>query len=82
MPAREGAARGSATSLVADAHAAGLFVPTYTFRNEAKYLAGVDKGDPAAEYLAFFRAGIDGVFTNFSNTGFAARKTCLAEMGR
>ena len=70
------------TSLIADAHAAGLFVHTYTFRNEAKYLAGVYKGDPAAEYLAFFRAGIDGVFTDFANTGFAARKTYLTETGR
>jgi len=70
------------TSLIADAHAAGLFVHTYTFRNEAKYLAGVYKGDPTAEYLAFFRAGIDGVFTDFSNTGFAARKTYLTELGR
>lgn len=70
------------TSLIADAHKAGLFVHTYTFRNEAKYLAGVYKGDPAAEYLAFFRAGIDGVFTDFSNTAFAARKTYLAETGR
>jgi glycerophosphoryl diester phosphodiesterase len=57
-------------------------VHTYTFRNEAKYLAGVYKGDPAAEYLAFFRAGIDGVFTDFSNTGFAARKAYLTETGR
>jgi glycerophosphoryl diester phosphodiesterase len=70
------------TSLIADAHKAGLFVHTYTFRNEAKYLAGVYKGDPAAEYLAFFRAGIDGVFTDFANTGFAARKSYLAETGR
>ena len=70
------------TSLIADAHKAGLFVHTYTFRNEANYLAGVYKGDPAAEYLAFFRAGIDGVFTDFSNTGFAARKSYLAETGR
>jgi glycerophosphoryl diester phosphodiesterase len=70
------------TSLIADAHKAGLFVHSYTFRNEARYLAGVYKGDPAAEYLAFFRAGIDGVFTDFSNTGFAARKTYLTETGR
>ena len=70
------------TSLIADAHAAGLFVHTYTFRNEAKYLAGVYKGDPAAEYLAFFRAGIDGVFTDFANTGVAARKAYLTETGR
>ena len=54
----------------------------YTFRNEQKYLAGFYKGDPAAEYLAFFRAGVDGVFTDFANTGVAARKAYLAETGR
>lgn len=70
------------TSLIADAHKAGLFVHTYTFRNEQKYLAGFYKGDPTAEYLAFFRAGVDGVFTDFANTGVAARKTYLAETGR
>ncbi len=70
------------TALIADAHKAGLFVHTYTFRNEAKYLAGVYKGDPAAEYLAYFRAGIDGVFSDFANTAFAARKTYLKETGR
>lgn len=70
------------TSLIADAHKAGLFVHTYTFRNEPQYLAGFYKGDPMAEYLVFFRAGIDGVFTDFSNTGFAARKTYLTETGR
>ena len=70
------------TALIADAHAARLFVHAYTFRNESKYLAGVYKGDPAAEYLAFFRAGIDGVFTDFANTGVAARATYLKETGR
>jgi glycerophosphoryl diester phosphodiesterase len=57
-------------------------VHVYTFRNEQKYLAGFYKGDPTAEYLTFFRAGVDGVFTDFANTGFAARKTYLAETGR
>ncbi|CAN5325150.1 glycerophosphodiester phosphodiesterase [soil metagenome] len=70
------------TSVIADAHKAGLFVHSYTFRNEKKYLAGVYKGDPAAEYLAYFRAGIDGVFTDFANTGVAARATYLKETGR
>ena len=70
------------TSLVADAHKAGLFVHTYTFRSEQKYLAGIYKGDPTAEYLAFFRAGVDGVFTDFANTGFAARASYLKETGR
>jgi len=70
------------TRLVADAHRAGLFVHVYTFRNEQKYLAGYYKGDPAAEYLAFFRAGVDGVFTDFANTGIAARDAYLKETGR
>jgi len=70
------------TSLIADAHAAGLFVHTYTFRNEQKYLAAFYKGDPKAEYLQFFRAGIDGVFTDFANTGVAARNEFLNELGR
>jgi len=67
-------------SLIADAHRAGLFVHSYTFRNEAKYLAGVYQGDPEAEYLDFFRAGIDGVFTDFANTAVEARKSYLAEL--
>ena len=70
------------TALVADAHAAGLFVHPFTFRNESKYLAGVWKGDPTAEFLAYFRAGVDGVFTDFANTGFAARATFLRQTGR
>ena len=70
------------TRLIADAHNAGLFVHVYTFRNEQKYLAGFYKGDPTAEYLTFLRAGVDGVFTDFANTGFAARTTYLKELGR
>jgi glycerophosphoryl diester phosphodiesterase len=72
----------SPTSLIADAHKAGLLVHSYTFRSEQKYLAGFYKGDPTNEYLTFFRAGIDGVFTDFANTGVAARAKYLAETGR
>lgn len=60
-------------SLIADAHEAGLLVHSYTFRNESKYLAGLYAGDPKAEYQTFFEAGIDGVFTDFANTGAEAR---------
>ena len=70
------------TSLIADAHKAGLFVHAYTFRNEQKYLAGFYQGDPLAEYLTYFRAGVDGVFADFSNTAFAARAAYLKETGR
>jgi glycerophosphoryl diester phosphodiesterase len=69
-------------SVIADAHAAGLFVHAFTFRNETKYLAGLYKGDPQAEYLKYFRAGLDGVFTDFTNTGIAARAAYLKEVGR
>ena len=37
------------TSLVADAHKAGLFVHPFTFRNESRRLASDYKGDPANE---------------------------------
>ncbi|MEC5159338.1 MULTISPECIES: glycerophosphodiester phosphodiesterase family protein [unclassified Janthinobacterium] len=70
------------TSLIADAHKAGLLVHTFTFRNEQKYLAGFYKGDPGAEYLTFFRAGIDGVFSDFAGSGVAARAAYLKETGR
>jgi glycerophosphoryl diester phosphodiesterase len=67
------------TSLITDAHKAGLFVHAYTFRKEQKYLAGAYKGDPIQEYLTFFRAGVDGVFSDFANTAVAARSTYLKE---
>jgi glycerophosphoryl diester phosphodiesterase len=70
------------TSLIADAHKAGLFVHSYTFRNEKKYLAGLYNADPIPEYLLYFRAGLDGVFTDFTNTGVAARAQYLRELGR
>lgn len=68
------------TSLISDAHKAGLFVHIFTFRNEAKYLAGAYKGNPAAEYMTFFRAGVDGVFTDFTPDAVAARTTYLREV--
>ena len=62
-----------ATSVVKDAHAAGLFVHAYTFRNEAKRLASDFKGDPKAEYKLFYALGVDGVFSDFPDTAKAAR---------
>ncbi|WP_395703215.1 glycerophosphodiester phosphodiesterase family protein [Aquabacterium sp.] len=69
-------------AVIADAHKAGLFVHVYTFRSEKKYLAGAYGGDPAAEYLAFYRAGVDGVFSDFANQAVAARTTYLKATGR
>ena len=71
-----------ATSVVADAHKAGLVVHPYTFRNEAKRLAFDYRGDPKNEYLQFYRMGVDGLFTDFTDTAVAARATYLKELGR
>jgi glycerophosphoryl diester phosphodiesterase len=76
------AATQTPTSVISDAHKAGLFVHVFTFRNEKKYLAASYNGDPAGEYLQFFRLGVDGVFTDFANTGFASRTAYLRELGR
>ena len=54
---------------------------SFTFRNEAGRLAGIYKGDPVAEYLTYYRLGIDGVFTDFTPTGLKARDAYKKELG-
>jgi glycerophosphoryl diester phosphodiesterase len=61
------------TNVVKDAHAAGLFVHAYTFRNEPRRLASDYKGDPTAEYKRFFALGVDGLFSDFADTAVNAR---------
>jgi glycerophosphoryl diester phosphodiesterase len=68
------------TSLVADAHAAGLKVHPWTFRSENFFLPaelrrGDDPrahGDVAAEYRLFFGLGVDGVFSDHPADAVAA----------
>lgn len=60
------------TDLVQRAHARGLVVHTWTFRDDA-FPSGFP-GGPVEEYLAFFRAGVDGVFSDFPGTAFGARE--------
>ena len=74
------AATQSPTSLVAEAHRQGLFVHVFTFRNEKRHLASCYRGDPQAEYLLFFRLGVDGVFSEFPDTAVAARTVFLREV--
>jgi glycerophosphoryl diester phosphodiesterase len=69
------------TAVLANAHKAGLFVHLYTFRNEKRRLAYDYNGDPQAEYLQFYRLGIDGLFSDFPDTALAARAAYLKEMG-
>ena len=68
------------TGLIANAHKAGLIVHSFTFRNEPGRLAGIYKGDPINEFLAYYRLGIDGVFTDFTPTGVQARKIYEREL--
>jgi glycerophosphoryl diester phosphodiesterase len=70
------------TTLIADAHKAGLFVHAYTFRNEQRRLAADYKGDPQAEYLQYYRLGLDGLFSDFTDTALLARDAYLKELGR
>jgi glycerophosphoryl diester phosphodiesterase len=61
------------TSVVKDAHDAGLFVHTWTFRNEPRRLASDFRDDPVAEYKVFYALGIDGLFSDFPDTAVKAR---------
>jgi glycerophosphoryl diester phosphodiesterase len=61
------------TSLVADAHRAGLLVHPYTFRDEPEFLAPDYQLDPIREYLQFYRLGVDGVFSDSGDTAVRAR---------
>ena len=61
------------STLVKDAHDLGLFVHTWTFRNEPRRLASDFKGDPMLEYKMFYALGIDGVFSDFADTAVKAR---------
>jgi glycerophosphoryl diester phosphodiesterase len=73
------------TSLVADAHKAGLFVHEYTFRSEkgGYYNVSFDNGgDPVNEYLQHYRLGVDGVFSDAADTALEARAKYLKEIGR
>lgn len=60
------------TRFVELAHAAGLAVHPWTFRNESIHLAADYAGDPTAEYRAFAALGVDAVFSDFPDTAVAA----------
>ncbi len=62
-----------ATDLIAQAHAAGLFVHAYTFRNERGTLSASYGGNPVNEYVQFFALGVDGVFSDFADTAVEGR---------
>jgi glycerophosphoryl diester phosphodiesterase len=53
------------TSLISDAHAAGLAVHVWTMRSEPVFLAKRYGGDPVAEVRELVRLGADGIFGDF-----------------
>jgi glycerophosphoryl diester phosphodiesterase len=69
------------TTVVRDAHRAGLLVHAWTFRAENQFLPldlriGTDpnaRGDIIAEYELFLRLGLDGMFSDHPDTAVAAR---------
>lgn len=61
-----------ATDLVKRAHKVGLLVHVFTFRNETEFLTVTDGFNPMNEYSAFFDQGVDGVFSDFSDTAVEA----------
>jgi len=74
VPADAGGRLQTPTSLIEDAHAVGLLVHPYTFRNEGCYLAPDYCGNPELEYRQFLHLGIDGLFSDFPNTATAICK--------
>ena len=64
--------RGAPTSLVADAHRAGLAVHVWTLRSDAAFLPKAYADDPAAEWRTFASLGVDGIFGDFPDVGVAA----------
>jgi glycerophosphoryl diester phosphodiesterase len=85
IPRRADDTLGTPTSLVRDAHAAGLTVHPYTFRAEnqflpADYRIGTnpnDFGRAIDEQVTFLRTGIDGLFTDQPDIGVVARDEFL-----
>lgn len=60
-----------------NAHRLGLVVHPYTFRSEQPGLVGTFNNNAINEYLAFYELGVDGLFSDFADTAFAARAMFL-----
>jgi glycerophosphoryl diester phosphodiesterase len=91
---RPGNVLGSPTTLVGDAHAAGLLVHPFTFRAENNFLSngyriGTDLtayGDYVGETLLYLNLGMDGFFTDQADFGVQAvnaipEPVCLSLLG-
>ncbi|MFI6299817.1 glycerophosphodiester phosphodiesterase [Nonomuraea sp. NPDC050790] len=81
IPLNPDGSTGAPTSLVADAHKAGLKIGVYTFRSENQYLplqlrrgaVPTEHGDALAEYRAHLALGVDAFVTDYPDTAALAR---------
>ncbi|MFC7585232.1 glycerophosphodiester phosphodiesterase family protein [Nonomuraea antimicrobica] len=86
IPLNPDGSSGTPTTLVSDAHKAGLKIGVYTFRSENQYLplqlrrgqVPTDHGDALAEYRAHLDQGVDAFVTDYPDTAALAR----AERGK
>ncbi len=86
VPRTQSNALATPTTLVRDAHRAGLLVSPYTFRNENVFLPTdfqrganpSDYGNALAEYQLYYSLGVDGLFSDNSDTAVLARKLWIA----
>jgi glycerophosphoryl diester phosphodiesterase len=70
VPVNADGSLGTATDVVARAHAAGLVVHVWTLRMEKDFLPAGYKGRFEAEFEQFRELGVDGVFTDFPDVAF------------
>jgi glycerophosphoryl diester phosphodiesterase len=81
VPRQADGSSAAPTTLIADAHRAGLLVTPYTFRPENQFLplerrSGTDPnayGDLIGEIQQYLRLGVDGFFTDNADLGAEAR---------
>jgi glycerophosphoryl diester phosphodiesterase len=85
IPRKSDGSLGTPSTLVSDAHHAGLKVHPYTFRAENSFLPTelkvgtnpADYGKAVDEQLTFLKTGIDGLFTDQADIGVLARAKFL-----
>ncbi|WP_336215224.1 glycerophosphodiester phosphodiesterase [Nonomuraea sp. LPB2021202275-12-8] len=81
IPINPDGSSGTPTTLVSDAHKAGLKIGVYTFRSENQYLPlqlrhgqiPTDHGDALAEYRAHLDLGVDAFVTDYPDAAALAR---------
>jgi glycerophosphoryl diester phosphodiesterase len=82
VPERPDRTLEAATSLVEDAHRAGLLVHPWTFRSDERFLSPDYQGEPEREYEQFFGLGVDGVFSDFPDVTLRARDSMARRLNR